>query len=278
MEGDCSFFLLLIKDNCIIVQRTISMLATAGNSGASVYPTPRTFLSLPLDINPHNPDGGDAPPDKLPWTCDLLIMVSALKPTDIFAIGIDDPSLDRHIFCTSMSVAIKQRFLSYDGVQVPLSSTDGFALRHQRPYAMMRRQQNSAVGAFLNSLARGVTAGTRVKAQMLVDDGSEVDSPDNDSALTLFLDLDISSLIMPAGLSAGIITGTEEIEHVSFRLEFSRTARPAHVASLALMMAAHGRLGKDSLIGRLIGADLLHLVCDMYRLRLFECRRGVWNE
>jgi hypothetical protein len=254
------------------------MLATAGKR-TSVYLTPRTFLSLPLVINLHNPAAdGDAPPDKLPWTCDLLIMVSALKPTDIFAIGIDDPNLDRHMFCTSMSVAIKQQFIAYDDIHGTVSDIDGFALHQQRPYAMLRRQQNSAVGAFLNCLTNSVTEGKRVKAQMLVDDGSEMDSPDNDSALTLFLDLDINSIIMPAGLSAGIVTGTEEIEHISFRFEFSRTSRPAHVASLALMMAAHGRLGTDSLIGRMIGADLLHLICDMYRLRLFECRRGVWNE
>ena len=252
------------------------MLSPAAGVSKSVYLSPRTFISIPLNINPHNPDDGDAPPDKLPWMCDLLIMVSAVKPTDIFAIGIDDPSLDRHMFCTSMSVAIKQQLIAYDVLDDAV--VGGFALHHQRPYEMLRRQQNSAVGAFIHNISKAVTDETRIKAHMMVDDGSEVDSPDNDSALTLFLQLDIDSIIMPAGLASGIVTGSEEIEHISFRFEFSRTSRAAHIASLALMMAAHGRLGSDSLIGRVIGADLLHLICDMYLLRLFECRRGVWNE
>jgi hypothetical protein len=114
------------------------------------------------------------------------------------------------------------------------------------------------------------------------DDDNELDEgnglpADDLSILTLSLHFDaVDALLTPAALAAGIIAGHESVDHVNLRFEFSRTARAAHVASLAFMMGAHPRLGGDSLVGRMLGTDLLRLVCDAYRLRLYECRRHVW--
>ena len=261
-----------------------STMAVAIRS-ACLHP-PKVFRSIPLDINPSHDiedatTGISAPAcGQPPWFCDLLFLASAKESSnDIFAIGIDDAQQDRHLFCTSMSVAVKQRIFLGDEQH---DDDDGLALHHQRDFAMMRRKQNKAVGAFLHNLSKTVTGGQRLKAYMMIDDTEEEEEgggcPSDESVLTLFLHFSIDSILTPAALCAGLITPYEEIEHISLRFEFSRTARAEHVASLALMMAAHGRLGKESALGRLLGVDLLHLICDAYRLRLYECRRCVWNE
>jgi hypothetical protein len=245
-------------------------------SPPSLSATPKLFLSIPLHINPDESATPAADADASPcWHCDLSLLVSSASPSAVFAIGLDDPEQDRHLFCTSLSVTVKE-LLEFD-TDGPVH--DGLALHHQRAFAMLRRQQNHAVGTFLYNLSRAATAGHRLRAHMLSDDGDE-EEPDPDSALTLFLQLDTagSAIITPAALAAGVVTGAEVVEHVHLRFEFSRTARAPHVASLAFMMAAHGRLGQQSPVGRLLGHDLLRLVCDAYRLRLYECRRHVWSE
>jgi hypothetical protein len=231
----------------------------------------RIFRAIPLHVNPDQPEDDET----LPWLCDLSMLSSSTNPTSIFAIGIDDPLQDRFLFCTSICVSVKETlYLDNHGL------ADGLALHHQRPYAMLRRQQNSSIGSFLHNLSLAVSPEKRLRAFMMADeeDDEDMDSPSEDSVLTLMLHFDIDTIISPIALSVGIITGSEEIEHISMRFEFSRTARAAHVASLALMMAAHDRLGGGSMLGKMLGPDILHLICDAYRLRLYECRRHVWNE
>ena len=230
----------------------------------------RTFRAIPLHVNPDQPEGGET----LPWLCDLSMLSSSANPTIICAIGIDDPLQNRFLFCTSICVSVKETMYFDDHGLV-----DGLALRHDRPFAMLRRQQNASIGTFLHNLSLAVSPEKRLRAFMMADeDDDEEDSPSDDSVLTLMLHFDIDTILSPIALSAGIITGSEEIEHISMRFEFSRTARAAHVASLALMMAAHDRLGGGSMLGKMLGPDILHLICDAYRLRLYECRRHVWNE
>jgi hypothetical protein len=228
----------------------------------------KTFHSIPLHVNPEQPE--NVPPVE-PWLCDVSFLSSSANPSSVYAIGLDDPTLERFMFCTSLCVSVKE-IVTID----PDGFDGGLALHHQRPYAMMRRQQNSSIGLFLHRLSQVVARDAPLRSHMLVDDDDDADSPSDDSALTLMLHFDINAVISPAALYAGIIVGSEEIEHISLRFEFSRTARTAHVASLALMMAAHDRLGADSLLGTM-GPDILRLVCDAYRLRLYECRRNVWN-
>lgn len=248
--------------------------------------TPKLFRSIPLDINP--------PADEIaipivpvlsysaaspPWHCDLSLLVASAAPATVFAIGLDDPLQHRHLFCTSLGVTVKE-LLEFDADAGPIH--DGLALQHQRAFAMLRRQQNHAIGNFLYNLSHAATAERRLRAVMVSDDGDDDDDSggDDSSALTLFFQLDASdsAVVTPAALAAGIITSAEVLEHVHLRFEFSRTARAPHVAFLAFMMAAHGRLGQESGVGRHLSHDLLRLVCDSYRLRLYECRRHVWSE
>ena len=233
---------------------------------------PKVFRAISLHVNPEQPD---ETPATVPWLCDLSFLTSAANPTSIFAIGLDDPLLNRFMFCTSICVSVKET-LFLDNHDL----ADGLALRHDRPYAMLRRQQNSSIGSFLHNLSQAVSPDKRLRAFMMADedDDEDMDMPSEGSVLTLMLHFDIDSIILPTALAAGLVTGSEEIEHISMRFEFSRTARVAHVASLALMMAAHDRLGEGSMLGKMLGPDLLHLICDAYRLRLYECRRHVWNE
>ena len=235
--------------------------------------TPKVFRAIPLHINPGKRDADDEP-----WLCDLSLLVSTASPNSVFAIGLDDSHHDRFLFCTSLSVAVKQMlYVDEDDPE------GGLALQHQRDFALRLRQQNQSIGHFLATLANTVTTDQRLKAFMLVDDEDveedEDGLPSDWSVLTLSLHFDaVDTFLTPAALASGIITGEETVEHVNLRFEVSRTARAAHVASLAFMMGAHARLGGDSLIGRMLGTDLLHLVCDAYRLRLYECRRHVWME
>ena len=258
----------------------------------STAATPKLFRSIPLDVNPPADELGALfpflPPLSYraaspPWHCDLSLLVASAAPATVFAIGLDDPQQNRHLFCTSLGVTVKE-LLEYDADEGPVH--DGLALHHQRAFAMLRRQQNHAIGNFLCNLSRAAIATERrIRAVMVSDDdddeeddGASASCPP--SALTLFLQLDASdsAVVAPAALAAGLITDAEVLEHVHLRFEFSRTARAPHVAFLAFLMAAHGRLGRDSAVGRLLGHDLLRLVCDAYRLRLYECRRHVWNE
>jgi len=237
--------------------------------------TPKVFRAIPLHINPGKEDADDEP-----WLCDLSLLVSAASPYCVFAMGLDDPQHDRFLFCKSLSVGIKEP------LYIDADDTDtGLALQHQRDYELLQRQQNQSIGRFLANLSCHVTADQRLKAFMLADDDYDEQDEDDDGLLpfsaivTLSLHFDAEdTFLTPAALSAGIVTGNECVEHVNLRFEFSRTARAAHVASLAFMMGAHPRLGTDSLVGRMLGTDLLRLVCDSYRLRLYECRRHVWRE
>ena len=124
-----------------------------------------------------------------------------------------------------------------------------------------------------------MTADKPLKALMMADgeDDEASGAPSDDSALTLMLYFELDSVISPIALSAGILRSSEELEFISLRFEFSRTARAAHVALLALMMATHGRLGSDSLIGSMLGCNALRSISDAYRLRLYECRDNVWT-
>ena len=231
---------------------------------------PKVFRAIPMHVNPDQPDAVTTP-----WLCDLSFIASAANHTSIFALGLDDPLMTRFMFCTSICVSVKEAmFADTPGL------AEGLALHSQRPYAMMRREQNSSMGSFLHHLSQVVTPERRLKGVMLVDEEDDacMDSLSDASVIMLELYFDIDSFLPPIALAAGLITGSEEIEHISMRFEFSRTARPASVASLALMMAAHDRLGGESMLGRLLGSDILHLICDAYRLRLYECRRNVWNE
>jgi hypothetical protein len=234
----------------------------------------KVFRAIPLHVNPEQP--GDEESSSTPWLCDLSFLASAVNPASIFAIGLDDPELNRFMFCTAICVSVKEPIVfptATDEVE------NALALHHQRSFAMLRRQQNRCIGSFLHSLSLAMTVDKRLRVFMMADDeDEEEDSPSEDSALTLMLHFDVDSILTPNALAAGLITGYEEIECINLRFEFSRTARAAHVASLAFMMAAHSRLGSDSLLARMLGGDLLHLICDMYRLRLYECRRNVWNE
>ncbi len=125
--------------------------------------------------------------------------------------------------------------------------------------------QSSSIGMFLNSL---VMAGRRLNAFMLTDD--------EDESSMLQFEFDIDSVIIPLARSAGLIFESEIIYHIGLSFEFSRTARAAHVAN-ALMMATNDRLGVNSPLSAL-GPDILRLICDAYRLRLFQCRKHVWSE
>jgi hypothetical protein len=233
----------------------------------------KRFYAIPLHINPSN-DGMDDIQEEIPWLCDLSLLASANDPTSIFAIGLDDPEIHRFMFCTSLCVTVKERMLIHDAHDAVL------ALQHQRSFAMLRRQQNSSIGRFLHLLSLSVSADKRLCAVMLADEEDDEDAsmPSNDSVLTLTLYFDLDSIITPIARTAGIVSPTEEIEFISLSFQFSRTARAAHVASLALMMAAHSRLGISSLLGQMLGTDVLRVICDMYRLRLYECRKHVWNE
>jgi hypothetical protein len=234
---------------------------------------PKVFRSIPLHVNPEQP-GDEEPTPSAPWLCDLSFLASTVNPASIFAIGLDDPEINRFMFCKSICVSVKETLV------IPQHEHNPMALHHQRSYAMLRRQQSSSIGSFLHNLSLAVTGENRLRAFMMADDEDDEDagSPSETSALTLMLYFDIDSILSPIARAAGIITGSEEIEHISLSFEFSRTARAAHVASLALMMAAHDRLGAGSTLGRMLGTDMLRLICDAYRLRLYECRRHVWNE
>jgi hypothetical protein len=239
---------------------------------------PKTFHSIPMHMNPSTPSFS-ADTALPPWHCNLQFLASSADPTSVFAIGLDDPSIDRFLFCASLGVCVKESLV----VDMTGGVDSGFAVHHQRPYAMLLRQKNSSIGKFLHGLSLATSADNRIRAFMMADDGDEVDgmvvdAPNDDSVLTLVMDFDIDTLIAPIARTAGIILGNEEIERVSLRFEFSRTARAEHVAALALMMASHPRLGGESAIGRMLGTDMLRLVCDAYRLRLYECRRHVWSE
>ena len=211
------------------------------------------FRSIPLHVNPED--------DTQPWHCDLMLLTSPTTPTCIFAVGLDDPSIDRHLFCTSMCVCVNQSVLI---------DQDPVAFQQQRQFEMKLRMQSSSIGMFLNSL---VVAGRRLNAFMLTDD----EDTDESSVLMLQLELDIDSVIIPLARSAGLIFESEIIDHIGLRFEFSHTARAAHVAALALMMATDDRLGKNSPLS-VLGQDILRLICDAYRLRLFECKKHVWSE
>ena len=233
----------------------------------------KVFRAIPLHINP---DSAENETTNTPWLCDLSLLSSTADPTSIFAMGLDDPEMDRFLFCTALCVSVKETFGADFG---PPTVPDVFTLNHQRPYAMLRRQQNSSIGAFLHGLSQVISQDTRLKGVMVTDDDDdEEDSPSDTSVLTLELHFDIDAILTPVALKAGIIMGNEVIEHIDLRFEFSRTARAAHVASLAIMMAAHSRLGSDSLLGQVLGVDVLHVICNAYRLRLYECRKHVWSE
>jgi hypothetical protein len=253
---------------------------------------PKAFHAIPMHMNPpdedhrsDNPTAAAPPPSSSPpssssseWHCNLLFLSSAADPASIFAISVEDPLIDRHLFCTSLGVSVKE-VLEFDDHG---SAANGLALHHERPYAMLQRQQqNKSIGKFLYGLSHAVSPEHPLKAFMLADDGDEVtngdEEPDDDAILTLVMHFDVDAVLSPLARAAGIISGREEIEHVNLRFEFSRTARAAHVASLALMMASHPRLGGESPVGRVLGTDMLRLVCDAYRLRLHECRRCVWS-
>lgn len=351
---------------------------------ASVKPSGRrvdkVFHTIPLlvSLGSDTADGRGGAPS---WPCDLRMLCAGDASASVFAIGLEDGRLDRHVYCTSMNVTVKQPIFAAvqpapaaggagDAADPPSDAAGAsvLAIYHPRPFALLRRQQNSAIGQFLlalSSMALGRTASCssssgggpggeeggergraekegarRVRAMMIVDDGGgalfrrtsvggaagaggrgggdgadggdadedddddaetraeeeaigraavgydgdwsgqeeeEGDSDHEDDAIKLCLHFRLeTSVLTDAALSAGVIRGNEEIDDVCMRMECARVARPPHVASLALMMAAHGRLGRDSAIGRLLGPDLLQLVCDMYRRRLYECRRGVW--
>ena len=97
----------------------------------------KVFRSIHLHINPEQPDDDDATKVTTPWFCDLSLLTMASDPTVIFAIGLDDPLLDRFMYCTSLNVSVKQTLFvnAHDA---------GLALAFQRPYAMLRRQPNSS--------------------------------------------------------------------------------------------------------------------------------------
>ncbi len=233
----------------------------------------KVFRAIPLHVNPEQPDDEESGPSA-PWFCDISFLASAVDPDSVFAIGLDDPEMNRFMFCKSICVSIKETMV------VPHHEDNPIELHHQRSFAMLRRQQSASIGSFLHNLSRAVTVENRLRAFMMADDDDDedTDSPSEASALALMLYFDVDTILSPIAWAAGIISGTEEIEHLCLNLEFSRTARAAHVASLALMMAAHDRLGADSAIGRVLGTDLLRLICDAYRVRLYECRRHVWSE
>lgn len=233
---------------------------------------PKTFHCIPLHINPSTDDVDQSIPH---WLCNLKFLSSTASPTSVFAIGLDDLTTPRHVYCTSLSVTVKETIVLHPDDQ----TSDSLALHYQRPYAMMRRQQNASIGKFLHGLSLSVSTDKRLQAVMLSDGGeSEDEFPSDDSTLTLMMHIEFNPLLGVLALETGIIFDSEEIEHIDLSLKFSRVSRPAHVASLAVMMASHPRLGGESRIGRMLGADLLHLVCDMYELRLYECRNCVWSE
>jgi hypothetical protein len=242
---------------------------------------PKTFHSIPMHMNPPEDDTAES----APWHCNLSFLASKTDPTSIFAIGIDDPLIDRHLFCTSLSIQVKDTLVVdvHEGDGAPPDASNHIPFLYERPYVMLRRQQNASIGKFLHGLAQIMSGDKRLRAYMMADDGDEMmvasdEEPDDDAVLTLTMQFDVDSAIVPVALAAGLIFGCEQIERIDLRFEFSRTARAEHVAALALMMASHSRLGSASAIGRLLGNDLLRLVCDAYRLRLYECRRNVWSE
>ena len=224
----------------------------------------KTFHYIPLHVNPFTDAEEGVERSQSTWFCDLKFLSSTACPTSVFAIGLEDPSTHRHVFCTSLTVSVKE-MLHADEVERML----------QRPYATMRRQKNASIGRFLHGLSLTVSADKRLEAFMLADDN---DSPSDDSVLTLVMHVELNPVINTIALEAGVISENEEIERINLSLSFSCISRPAHIASLALMMAAHDRLGKESAIGRVLGVDLLRLVCCMYQLRLYECRSCVWGE
>ncbi len=297
------------------------------------------------------------------WPCDLRFLSADDASASVFAIGLEDTQLDQHVYCTSMNVTVKQPILvaqPFQQQQQQGAAPSALAIYHPRPFALLRRQQNTAIGKFLLTLSSMALAGgccdrdggddadgpdrqgpAYIRVVMIVDDeerlfskkprraavgaddhdddeeeqrrkedaeynkqatqlkaattasttitttggydGDDDDEDDDDSSddddglvhICLHFRLE-ASVLTAAALSAGVIQGSEEIDDVCMRMECARIARPPHVASLALMMAAHHRLGHSSAIGRLLGADLLQLVCAMYRRRLYECRKGVW--
>ena len=104
----------------------------------STAATPKLFRSIPLDVNPPADELGALfpflPPLSYsaaspPWHCDLSLLVASAAPATVFAIGLDDPQQNRHLFCTSLGVTVKE-LLEYDADEGPVH--DGLALHHQR--------------------------------------------------------------------------------------------------------------------------------------------------
>ena len=232
----------------------------------------KTFHHIPLHVNPIADDDDE---EEEAWLCDLKFLSSTACPTCVFSIGLDDPSTCRYIYCTSLNVSVKEVIV----LQLDNDIENSLALHFQRQNAVIRRQNNAAIGKFLHGLSLSVTDDKRLEAFMLFDDNDDDDdSPGDNSTLNLVMHIEFNQIINSLALETGIISNNEEVEYINLNLNFSCISRPAHVASLAIMMAAHERLGSGSALGCVLGVDMLRLVCRMYQLRLYECRRGVWSE
>ena len=87
---------------------------------------------------------------------------------------------------------------------------------------------------------------------------------------------DASEVLNACARAAGLIRDVDVVEEISLHIAPAKSARSFATASLAVMMAAHGRLGESCRLG-VLGGDVLRMVCETYRARLYECPEGVWE-
>ena len=171
--------------------------------------------------------------------CALIICCGS----DHIVMGFDDPAHTVHLYCRSVSVS---------------ALTDGAIGDAQ--------SVKERVSLFLRRVAECVGR-CEARAQRLGGFGD---------GMEFVLHIHSSDALNLCARSAGLLGVEEEVlEEVSLHFAPACLARSFVVASLAVMMAGHGRLGSCSALGS-IGVDCLRMICDAYRLRLFESRDGVW--
>jgi hypothetical protein len=173
--------------------------------------------------------------------CHLVFLA---KHNGVYAIGLEREDDPRHVYCDSVGVVVKARL--HDGDY-------GLELSHQLPFT---------------------PAPFNVKFfKELTNETIEAEVYEDDDFLSLQL-LSNESLNI-AAIAANMVGENESIDTVYLRMKFSASARSFADASLAVMMAGNQRLGSGSLLGG-IGIDMLRMICNAYRLRLYECRNDVW--
>ena len=153
-------------------------------------------------------------------------------------VGLEDDAHQEHLFCRSLciSTVLIPHAVEAADLIVPMSS--------------------ERVAQFLHQLSRQ-TLEARVRRSIGTD---------------FVLCLDASEVLNSCASAVGL---DGKVDEVSLHMSSASTARSFAVASMAIMMAGHPRLGASCGLG-LLGGDLLRLVCDLYRVRLYDSRADVW--